>query len=336
VTIYAILTGKNQRETKAMDYTKAQDLFRKATETANDDPQKALPMVKECLHAFRFFRCYRIRSACMVGMIYSILGNLKRSERIILGAYRVAKDCECCQPILDRHYSLLLTDQKRHSEAIRHATRAVDAKGPDKPLNMLFLGLAYFYAGDKNCVQCLSECIEKLSPKSHYRRAALLTLAAALTFGEGRDLQRVVALLPELEKQYKGVKNAVHERAVFAWVKGGIYSAQAETLKGWERRTVLCSSRKSLGLSYRKFLKHGLAVKAKAVFLDLLAVQARLNKAKIVTRIFEDYDLPKEFEMERVRSLALSKRRDSLGQLMSLLSTLRQGTHAGPALVSYK
>jgi tetratricopeptide (TPR) repeat protein len=267
----------------AVDYSDAYALFRKATETANDDPRKALPLARESLRAFRWCQCFRIKSACMVGLIYSILGDHRRAERIFLVSYRVANGCRCCRPVLDRHYGLSLSLQGKHVEAIEHARRAVEAKGPDKCLRVLSLGFTYYRARDSRAASMLTNSLADFPPESTHYRQAFINLGFALAFGSKEDRSKVEALLPNLRQSLMSLRGVSVVRANLAWLEGGVYAAKAQDLSSDRRRqkSILCEARDYLEIAFGRFSRLDLREDAIATWSEMLAIQSHVDLSQL-------------------------------------------------------
>jgi tetratricopeptide (TPR) repeat protein len=314
------------------------DLYQTATDTALHNPREALPIALQALRGFRrSCRCMRIRSGCRVAFIISDLGRLKRSERIILILYRLADGCPCCQPIIDRHFSLVLSAQNRHDEAIERATSALES-GPDKALQKLTAGIVYYYAEDFRAARYLSESVQIFPPGSPHHRRSLFCLAIALTFGESKDIDRVAAMLPQLRESYKDVREISQERAYLVWLQGAILAKQAEQLTGerigHRRRGLLCDARDFFESAFRKYRGLGFTEQASAAWADMMAIQAKLDKSKIPARIIT-LGCPVASEMDNVKRWAESKRKDAQKILLATLQAMRNRSQCGPSLFSY-
>jgi hypothetical protein len=317
-----------------MNFQDALSTFQTATQTASRNPREALPLAREALHGFRWScHCMRIRTGCLVGVIFSDLLRLERSERVFSILYRLADGCACCQPVIDRHFSILLSRQKRHPEAVAKAEAALAAVREDS-IYISTLAYVCYYARDPRAAGLFTDALENFPPGSAPHRVALFNLAFALTFCEdkGKNLARVETLLPEIRERYKDVRDASAERGYLKWLDGGVHAAKAETLKGWPRRTALCKSRDSLMSGYILFQRLELP-EANIVWLDLLAVLAHINinRRKIATTLEKggnDLAPPSSFDM--LAFLA----KDTREELFHTLRTLRNSFEGCP-LVSY-
>jgi hypothetical protein len=321
-----------------MDDIDAHRLFHKAIETANDSPREALPLAREALRAFRWVRCYRIRSASLLAHILVDLREFERSEKIFLAAYRVATGCPCCLPVLHRESALLLSAQEKHMEAIERATLAVEQArgGNHRALCTLSRGTVYDNAHDERAAKDFTESLASFPPESACHRLALRNLARTLSFGKSTDLEAAFLLLPKLEESYKGVRLASPERAWLAWLEGAILAKKAESATGHARRTFLARSRDAHAKAYRKFIKQGLRESADAVWCDMCAVQTQLDRAR-VPGLLKEYGFPEAFasEVASIEHWIASKEKRAASELLRILGSLREATAFGPSLVSY-
>jgi hypothetical protein len=309
--------------------------FETATQTALRNPREALPLARDALHGFRWScRCMRVRTGCLVGLILSDLGRLGRSERIFSILYELADGCACCQPVLDRHSSVLLSVQKRHSEAIERATLALEAVLEDRPLYVLTLGKTYQDAKDRKAIPCYVEALEAYAPGSPLHRMALMNLSMTLAGSEeDEDAEEVARLLPVILKDYKDERGLSVERAFVKWLQGTIYTSKARNAKPRARRTLLCDARDELKISFARFVKLGLAFQS-AVWSDMVAIQAQLDRFRI-PKLIEDTGRPKNFDVMLVVTLAKSTQGSAAHELIRTLRTFRDACECGPCPTFY-
>jgi hypothetical protein len=306
-------------------------------QTATDNPHEALPLAREALRAFRWVRCYRIRSASLLAHILVDLGKLERSEKIFLAAYRVADGCPCCLSVLHRESALLFSIRGKHAQAIARSTFAVEIGGPDKNLAILSRGIVLYNARDNRAAQVLIECLEYFPPDSSHYRLALRDIAFSLTFGSGKDLQEVSAMLPKIKKCHKGIRLLSSQRADLLWLEGSVTAAIAPECKdGVKRRKLFCDSRDSLEPAFKKYRKLEFNDKAAAAWADAVAVQTILSKTRIV-KLFERIGYPTGYTdlVESIQRWALSKEKHATSELWRTLRTLRDACECGTPLVPY-
>jgi tetratricopeptide (TPR) repeat protein len=317
-----------------MDDLKAFETYRTALETANENPRKALPIARDALRLSRSFRCLRIRCASLCGYCLTREGRLKDAERLFSAAYKATDGCSCCLPVLHRTSALLLSAQGKHSQAIARATLAVDnALGSYfQALCVLTRGTVYDNANDHRAAHAFLESVDYFPPHSAYHRLAMRNLGRTLTFGASADIDGAFKLWPKVEGFYKMLPKSSPDHAWFFWVEGGLFTRKAETLTGHPRRKYLADAKRSLIKAYRVFSRHDM-IETTAVWSDLCAVQARLEKRK-VKEIAQRYALPDEFSDVRdsVIVWAETKRCVTLDDLFSLLRALRDTVGCGPSL----
>jgi tetratricopeptide (TPR) repeat protein len=274
----------------------------------------------------------------MVGLIYSILGNMKRAERVFAAAYRVADGCSCCQPVLDRHYGLSLSLQGRHAEAIEHARRALAGRGPDKGLRVLALGFAYYHARDSRAAPTFIDALERFAPDSAHYRQAFVNLGFALAFADAEYPRRVMALLPDIKKSFSGIRGLSVQRAALAWLEGGIHAANALKVSGSrrEQKSILCESRDLLEIAFGRYMRLKFYDKAGAVWSEMLALQVYISFADVATWL-EKYPYPfNSPELPELSLCAKSKDSEASARFLSVLETIRFDNVADPSLITYE
>jgi hypothetical protein len=304
------------------------DLYQTATDTVLRNPREALPIARAALHGFRWrCRCMRVRTGCLVGQILSMQGRRERSERIYRILYELSDGCACCQPVIDRHFSLLLSSQEKHPEAIARAERALAATVTDRLLFVSTLGHACYYGKDPRAASLLAECLQAPA-ESPTHRLALYNLAAALIFSDDRDrnLEEVERLLPEIRESYKDVRGVTTERGYLKWLDGGVSAARSDTLKGWARKTALCSARENFKTGYKIFYRLDLP-EANVIWLDFLAVLVKIDPEKIKKNL-KGLNPPEGFNLAEITG------EHSRDKLLPMLCTLRE-CFEGVPLVSY-
>jgi hypothetical protein len=186
-------------------------------------------------------RCLRIRCAVVAGNALSVLGNLDRSDRIFRAAYGVAGECRCCAPIVDRNMAKLLSKR-----------------------------------GD------LCEALSRLTPVSVNHRAAQFNMLDALAQSKTEaNLERVFALLPQIEQSFKGLRDVSMQRAHFAWLTGQVKASltQFRPADGW---SLINEASDSLAAGCRKFRLLKLPTYHAACWADWAAVQ--YMKARLFDR----------------------------------------------------
>jgi hypothetical protein len=141
--------------------------------------------------------------------------------------------------------------------------------------------------------------------------------------GDPEGLAAAIAMFPEMERCFLGVKRVSAARAKFAWMTGGARAKHAVVfeLKGWERKKQIARAKRDLEKAVEGLKK--MPLEAAAARIDLAAVNLLLDPLEVAQNLEDIDDVP---ALEKLKSFAvdLANQTCSLERIAKLWGTLRE------------
>jgi len=331
----------------------AANLLAQAEKRATSDPADAVPLLQDALQACRRagVRCLETRALSALAQTLSILGDEENADTTFQEAYKF--DCSCCRPIVDRRHAHHLYRLGRIAEALKCATRAVEASTEqEKGLALDTLATIRRYTGDySGAVEADTEALALMPVVSRHHPRIRANLADALRrSGKLEDARRSERILRGLPPRFRGLKYLTEERVTAAWMLAetlALISQLDEALRPFEKRQLLREARDLLEPAVPWLERKRLPLDVAAARTDLAAIKAQLNPLDVRDALAE---IPEDGEHEGKPfdiSTALQAAKDAAAvvftlerkaQLCEALKALRDATveaGAAPPVMSY-
>jgi len=328
-----------------------------AETVASYDPSRgsALASTGVCLTFRNGNRCLKVRAVALCAFTLKALGHLELSERFFPFTFQLAEDCTCCLSLLYRQLARLRSAQRLYAKAFTLAELSIDLAPNELALGLSLAAraLVLFDSGDfTGAAKDFRRSIDLLPQDK--KPAAFHGYAFSLARSKEPSLVLEAGnLLPKVEEEFKGVRGQSLFRAKLAWLKGSVYSRQAEVVpdRFLKRRGLRREGAYHLDVALGRFLrmKEPLRLEIEACTADLVAVEARFDRYR-VPEIFQrvlvvgrdrglDLWLP---ELSRLRGAveywAEARKPGAAAKMWAALKALRDATveaGATPPLVPY-